>query len=99
MLSGYKLKMLRIKKRVTQTKIAKDLGVTRNYISMIENEHRDLNEEQYKKYLDSLYRHANATNESEEDPAEGKAIEEVQEIEDIEKVQDVKQKKKSKKVK
>ncbi|WP_129598439.1 helix-turn-helix domain-containing protein [Anaerophilus nitritogenes] len=90
MLSGFQLKMLRVKKKVNQTKIADDLGVTRPFISMIENEVRYLNEEQYKQYLNSLYKHAYA---------EEEATEETKEIEQIENDTDKKVKKTSKKSK
>lgn len=57
MLSGFQLKMLRIKKNVTQKQVADELNVTKNFISMVENQHRFFNEEQYQQYINAIYKH------------------------------------------
>lgn len=95
MLTGLQLKMLRIKKKVNQSKIANDLGVTRNFISMVENSHRHLNEEQYRQFIDSLYKHSKANVENVVD----EATEEVEEIKEIEIKEDKKQATKTKQIK
>ena len=54
MLRGSQLRRMRILKNITQEEIAKELGVKTNYISMMENEHRDVTEENYKKWVNYL---------------------------------------------
>lgn len=54
MLRGSQLRRMRILKNITQEEIAKELNVKTGYISMMENEHRDITEENYKKWINYL---------------------------------------------
>lgn len=54
MLRGSQLRRMRILKGITQEEIAEELGVKHGYISMMENEHRDVTEENYKKWVKYL---------------------------------------------
>lgn len=54
MLRGNQLKRMRILKNMTQQEIADFLNVKVNYISMLENEHRDIPTEKYDKWLKYL---------------------------------------------
>jgi transcriptional regulator with XRE-family HTH domain len=54
MLRGNQLKRMRILKNMTQQEIADHLGVKENYISMLENEHRDIPLDKYYKWLKYL---------------------------------------------
>ena len=54
MLRGSQLKRMRILKNMTQQEVADHLGVKVNYISMLENEHRDIPKDKYDKWLKYL---------------------------------------------
>ncbi|CAK7015458.1 helix-turn-helix transcriptional regulator [Tissierella sp.] len=54
MLRGSQLKRMRILKNITQKEIADHLDVKENYISMLENEHRDIPVDKYNKWLNYL---------------------------------------------
>lgn len=54
MLKGRQLKLVRIMKDIKQQDVAKALGVSRNYISMMENQERSIPEDQYGKWIDFL---------------------------------------------
>ena len=54
MLRGQQLKRMRILKNITQDEIADELEVKRNYISMLENESRDIPLDKYYKWLNYL---------------------------------------------
>lgn len=54
MLRGNQLKRMRILKNITQDEIADALQVKRNYISMLENEHRAIPDDKYKKWVEYL---------------------------------------------
>jgi len=55
MLSGQKLKFLRIRKKLTQKYIAEQTGVSIRWIKKIENNGAVPSEEVYKKWLNALY--------------------------------------------
>ena len=55
MLSPEQLNFLRLAHKVSQTEVAKEMGVSKNYISMIENRKVSLSEEQYRKLVDAIY--------------------------------------------
>lgn len=54
MLRGEKLRMLRLYKRILQKDIANVLGVTRNYISMLENEKKPIPQKMYEQWISFL---------------------------------------------
>lgn len=54
MLSGEKLARYRRAKGLSQTEVAKRMGVTSNYISMLENEKQDIPQHIYDKWIDAL---------------------------------------------
>ncbi|AEY67845.1 helix-turn-helix transcriptional regulator [Clostridium sp. BNL1100] len=54
MLSGFKLKMLRLHKDMTQQYIADCLNVSKNYISMLEGQKQAIPEELYPLWIDAL---------------------------------------------
>lgn len=54
MLSGFKLKMLRLHKQIKQQDIADYCGKSKNYISMIENQKCNMTDEMYEKYVEAL---------------------------------------------
>ena len=55
-LSYEMLQRMRIMNDISQTKLAKEIGCTRNYISMIENGKQTYTEEQCNKILNALYK-------------------------------------------
>ena len=68
MLSGEKLARYRRAKGLSQNEVAKRMNVTKNYISILENEKQDIPKHIYDKWIDAL---------------NGKSVaEEVQNIED-----------------
>lgn len=54
MLSGFKLKMLRLHKQIKQQDIADYCKKSKNYISMIENQKCNITDEMYQKYVEAL---------------------------------------------
>lgn len=56
MLSPSKLKYLRLLHNLTQTDIAKELHVTKNYISQIENGKLTYSQEQHNKIVNAIYK-------------------------------------------
>lgn len=54
MLRGSQLKRMRILKSITQKEVADHLNVKENYISMLENEHREIGQDRYYKWLKYL---------------------------------------------
>lgn len=54
MLRGDKLRMLRLYKHIRQGDIADMLGITRNYVSMMENEKKPIPKELYERWIACL---------------------------------------------
>ena len=54
MLSGRKLKFLRIYRGMTQKYLAECIGCSKRYVGMVENDNQNLSEEMYKKWIDAL---------------------------------------------
>jgi transcriptional regulator with XRE-family HTH domain len=54
MLRGSQLKRMRILKNITQKEVSEHLKVKENYISMLENEYRDIPLDRYYKWLKYL---------------------------------------------
>ncbi len=54
MLSGFKLKMLRLHKDLTQQYIADCLKVSKNYISMLEGQKQSIPDELYQLWINAL---------------------------------------------
>lgn len=54
MLRGSQLKRMRVLKHITQQEVADHLDVKYNYISMLENEHRAIPQDKYKRWLEYL---------------------------------------------
>ena len=54
MLSGRKLKFLRIYKNMTQQYLADCIGCSKRYVGMVENDNQNLSEEMYEKWVDAL---------------------------------------------
>ena len=54
MLRGSQLRRVRILKGITQEEVAKELGCKHGYISMMENEHRSITEDNYRKWVNYL---------------------------------------------
>ncbi|MCD3240850.1 helix-turn-helix transcriptional regulator [Clostridium botulinum D/C] len=55
MLSGRRLKDLRLTLNVSQDEVAQRMGVSRNYISMLENEKQGFSKDIYDKWINALY--------------------------------------------
>ncbi|GAA0723669.1 hypothetical protein GCM10008905_16560 [Clostridium malenominatum] len=55
MLSAEKLKFLRQLHRITQTELGKEMGITKNFISMIENRKENYTEDWCKRYVNAVY--------------------------------------------
>lgn len=51
-----RLRYLRLIYNLSQTDIAKELGVTRNYLSQIENEKLAMSEDKFKEIVDCIYK-------------------------------------------
>ena len=64
MLSQEKMKFLRILHNISQKTLAKEIGCTRNHISMVENRNNVCTEEFYKKYIKAIYKISSAKNET-----------------------------------
>lgn len=80
MLSAEKLKYLRLLHGITQVELGKELGISRNYISMVEHRKENFTEEWCNNYVNAIYRIA--TRKQNE-----KNINEIQELkEDVEKI-------------
>lgn len=56
MLSAEKMKLVRLLNNVTQKEIGDMMGVSKNYISMIENGKHYYSSEQCNKYLNAIYK-------------------------------------------
>ena len=54
-LSAEKLKHLRLIHNLTQTNIADEMGISRNYISMVENRTSEYTKEWHDKYVNAVY--------------------------------------------
>ena len=54
MLSPEKLKLIRLLKKMTQQQVATKMGVSKNYITMMENRARPVTDEMYVKWLNAL---------------------------------------------
>ncbi|KHO38934.1 hypothetical protein OR62_08655 [Clostridium tetani] len=67
MLSQEKMKFLRQLHNISQIALAKEIGCTRNHISMVENRNNVLTEEFYNKYINAIYKIASAKEEVIED--------------------------------
>lgn len=80
MLSAEKLKYLRLLHDITQVELGKELGISRNYISMVENRKESFSEEWCNNCVNAIYRIA--TRKQNE-----KNIDKVEELkEDVEKI-------------
>lgn len=55
MLDCRQLKHLRLLEELTQIEIAKELGITRNFISMVEGGQRKVSQEWHDKYVKTIY--------------------------------------------
>lgn len=55
MLSGNQLKMLRIKKDISQSKLANKIGIKSAYLSMLENQKQNIPDHIYQKWIQSIY--------------------------------------------
>ncbi len=55
MLSAEKIKFLRLLHHITQAEIGVELGVTKNYISMLENRKQGYSEEFSTKWVNAIY--------------------------------------------
>ncbi|WP_096634858.1 helix-turn-helix transcriptional regulator [Clostridium cochlearium] len=60
MLSQEKMKFLRVLHNISQKELAKEIGCTRNHISMVENRNNVCTEEFYNKYIKAIYKISNA---------------------------------------
>lgn len=56
MLSAEKMKLVRLLNNVTQKEIGDIMGVSKNYISMVENGKHYYSSEQCNKYLNAIYK-------------------------------------------
>lgn len=56
MLSAEKLKYLRLIHNITQQQIADELGVSKNYISMVENRKHVYSAEQHDRIVNAIYK-------------------------------------------
>lgn len=56
MLSAEKMKLVRLLNNVTQKEIGDMMGVSKNYISMVENGKHYYSSEQCTKYLNAIYK-------------------------------------------
>ena len=54
MLKGDKMRMLRLYKKIRQQDVADGVGISRNYLSMLENEKKPITEEIFRKWIDFL---------------------------------------------
>ena len=54
MLSGRKLKFLRIYRGMTQKYLADCIGCSVRYVGMVENKNQNISEELYEKWVDAL---------------------------------------------
>ncbi|NME94596.1 helix-turn-helix transcriptional regulator [Clostridium cochlearium] len=64
MLSQEKMKFLRVLHNISQKELAKEIGCTRNHISMVENRKNVCTEEFYKNYIKAIYKISQAKNET-----------------------------------
>ncbi|MCR1971665.1 helix-turn-helix transcriptional regulator [Clostridium cochlearium] len=67
MLSQEKMKFLRVLHNISQKELAKEIGCTRNHISMVENRNNVCTEDFYQKYIKAIYKISQAKNEVIED--------------------------------
>lgn len=51
-----RLRYLRLIYNLSQTEVAKELGVTRNYLSQVENEKLAMSEEKFNEIVDIIYK-------------------------------------------
>ena len=56
MLSGRQLKQLRLQQDLSQQQVANFLGVSKNYISMLETEKRSYSEDFHDKWVGTIYK-------------------------------------------
>ncbi|OFI04966.1 helix-turn-helix domain protein [Clostridium acetireducens DSM 10703] len=56
MLSAEKLKFLRLLHGISQIELGKELGISKNYISMVENRKTSYSEEWEEKYINAVYK-------------------------------------------
>jgi transcriptional regulator with XRE-family HTH domain len=55
-LNPSKLKLLRLINDITQKELATEMGVSKNYISMVENGKRGYSQEQHDRYVNAIYK-------------------------------------------
>lgn len=56
MLDGEKMKHLRLLQNLTQTNVGAVLGVSKNYISILENRKQVCSQEWYQRWLNAIYK-------------------------------------------
>lgn len=77
MLSADKLKHLRLLHGISQIELGKEMGITKNYISMVENRKQNYTQEWHDKYVNAIYKVAEAKKKEVLKATEVKEIEEV----------------------
>ena len=55
MLSGDKLKLIRIHQNLTQQELADGIGVSRRLIVLVENHNKSISQDLYQRWIDGLY--------------------------------------------
>ena len=71
MLNKGRLKHLRLLHDLTQTELANELNITRNYISMVESRKRTYSQEWYDNYVNTIYKLSIEKKKAESEPAIG----------------------------
>lgn len=93
MLSAEKMKFLRQLHNLSQKDIGDYMGVSKNYISMIENRKHPYSKEQHDKYINAIYAVSTAKKKQKEDTTEilddVKEVEENNKDKEVEKVEEV----------
>ncbi|WP_123052969.1 helix-turn-helix transcriptional regulator [Clostridium sp. JN-1] len=87
MLSAEKMKFLRQLHNLSQKDIGDYMGVSKNYISMIENRKHPYSKEQHDKYINAIYAVSTAKKKQKEDTTE--ILDDVKEVEENNKDKEV----------
>lgn len=102
MLSPEKMKFLRQLHNLSQKDIGDYMGVSKNYISMIENRKHPYSKEQHDKYINAIYAVSTAKKKQKEDTTE--ILDDVKEVEEnnkgkekVENVEEIKEQESDKK--
>lgn len=80
MLSVEKLKHLRLLQNLTQQNIATVCGVTKNYISILENRKQNVNEDFYNSWLNAIYKLGSMSKDEQKEYIKNLKIEAEQEL-------------------